>query len=167
MNQLGNWRLCRGTEMSGYGSDILAWSDRQSGLLRRIAAGERVNDADVDWPNIAEEIESVGRSERLALSSHIETIIEHLMKLEASPANEPRAGWEDTVIRARSRVDELLEASPSMRGKVPEIIAQRTGTARRLAQRSLTRHAELPLIDLSGRTYGEDQVIGDWLPTPA
>ena len=34
--------------MSGYDDDILAWSERQSALLRCIAAGERVNDADLD-----------------------------------------------------------------------------------------------------------------------
>jgi hypothetical protein len=45
-----------------YDADILAWSERQGELLRRIAAGERVNGADLDWPNIAEEIEDVGRS---------------------------------------------------------------------------------------------------------
>jgi hypothetical protein len=43
-----------------YHTDILEWSERQGALLRRIAAGERVNDTDLDWPNIAEEIESVG-----------------------------------------------------------------------------------------------------------
>jgi hypothetical protein len=31
-------------------------------LLRRIAAGERVNNADLDWPSVVEEIESVGQS---------------------------------------------------------------------------------------------------------
>ncbi len=44
-----------------YWDDILAWSERQAELLKRVAAGERLND--VDWPNIIEEIESVGRSE--------------------------------------------------------------------------------------------------------
>ena len=42
--------------------DILLWSERQAELLRRRAAGELVNDAELDWPNIAEEIEDVGRS---------------------------------------------------------------------------------------------------------
>ena len=49
--------------MSEYDTDILIWSERQATLLRRRAAGELVNDADIDWPNVAEEIESVGRSE--------------------------------------------------------------------------------------------------------
>ena len=38
--------------------DILAWSKRQADLLRRVAAGERVNDQ-VDWGNVAEEIEDI------------------------------------------------------------------------------------------------------------
>jgi hypothetical protein len=45
-----------------YDEDILAWSERQGTLLRRIAAGERVNEPDLDWGNVAEEIESAGRS---------------------------------------------------------------------------------------------------------
>jgi hypothetical protein len=57
--------------MSKYDVDIFAWSQRQGALLRRLAAGERVNDTDFDWPNIAEEIETVGRSERSAVASHI------------------------------------------------------------------------------------------------
>ncbi len=43
--------------MSHYDTDVYAWSERQGALLRRLAAGERVNDADFDWSNIAEEIE--------------------------------------------------------------------------------------------------------------
>ena len=69
--------------VNDYDLDIYAWSRRQGALLRRLAAGERVNDADLDWPNIAEEIETVGRSERAALRSRILNVIEHLMKLQS------------------------------------------------------------------------------------
>lgn len=41
-----------------YETDILTWSERQAVLLRRVAAGERAADNDMDWPRI-EEIESV------------------------------------------------------------------------------------------------------------
>jgi hypothetical protein len=78
--------------MSDYDLDFYAWSLRQGSLLRRLAAGERVNDADLDWPNIAEEIETLGRSERGAVRNCVVTIIEHLLKLQASPASEPRGG---------------------------------------------------------------------------
>jgi Domain of unknown function DUF29 len=87
-------------QMGDYDLDIYAWSQRQGALLRRLAAGERVNGSDLDWPNIAEEIETVGRSERAAVRSHILNVVEHLLKLQASPALEPRAGWEETIRRA-------------------------------------------------------------------
>lgn len=45
--------------MSEYEADILLWSEHQAELLRRLAAGERVNDQ-VDWKNLIEEVESVG-----------------------------------------------------------------------------------------------------------
>ena len=68
--------------------------------MRRIASGERVNDADVDWPNIAEEIETLARSERAAVANRIATIIEHLIKLEAN-----WLPWESlrTLVGARAR----------------------------------------------------------------
>jgi hypothetical protein len=43
-----------------YGADILLWSEKQSGLLRRLAGGERVEDQ-IDWSNVVEEIEEAGR----------------------------------------------------------------------------------------------------------
>jgi hypothetical protein len=43
-----------------YDDDILLWSAHQAALLRRRAAGELVNDAEIDWTNVAEEIEDVG-----------------------------------------------------------------------------------------------------------
>ena len=51
-----------------YERDILSWAERQSALLRRLANGERLNEA-VDWPHVIEEIEDVGRSELRACES--------------------------------------------------------------------------------------------------
>ena len=42
-----------------YDEDFVAWSERQAALLRRRAAGELVNDAEIDWTNVAEEIEAL------------------------------------------------------------------------------------------------------------
>ena len=144
--------------------DIYAWSRRQGGLLRRLAAGERVNDADLDWPNIAEEIETVGRSERTAVASHIATIIEHLIKLLASPASEPRAGWIMTIDRSRIEIERLLEDSPSLRRDVSAIVARETVRARRSARKALELHREQPRVEIESLSFGEDQVLGDWLP---
>ena len=46
-----------------YDTGIPIWPERQAELPRRRAASELVNDAEIDWPNVAEEIEDVGRSE--------------------------------------------------------------------------------------------------------
>jgi uncharacterized protein DUF29 len=150
--------------MSKYDVDIFAWSQHQGALLRRLAAGERVNDADLDWPNIAEEIETVGRSERSAVASHIANIIEHLIKLAASPATEPRLGWQATVDRGRGEVERLLEDSPSLRREVPAIISRETVRARRYARTALTSRGEQARIDLQPLAYSEEQVLGDWFP---
>jgi len=150
--------------MSDYDTDVYAWSLLQGALLRRLAAGERVNDADLDWPNIAEEIETVGRSERGAVASHITNIIEHLIKLEASPAEDQRAGWKSTVRRSRVRIENLLKDSPSLKRLVPELISEATPPGRRLADISLTDHGEVPTVDLQSLTYSPEEVLGDWFP---
>src|SRR4051812_15934137 len=71
--------------MSDYDTDILAWSERQSALLRRRATGELVNDAELDWPNIAEEIEAVARQHAHAATSLLVQALVPLLKAEAWP----------------------------------------------------------------------------------
>ncbi len=149
--------------MNDYDCDILAWSERQSGLLRRVAAGEGVNDQ-IDWLNIAEEVEALGKSEKRELRSRIATILLHLIKLQASPAIEPRLGWRETVREQRDGIQILLEDSPSLGQFVAEMIAQSLNAARRKAEASLGDRAEEPKVDLAGLDYTEDQVLGSWLP---
>ena len=150
--------------MSDYDVDFYAWTQRQGALLRRLAGGERVNDADLDWPNIAEEIETLGRSERAALASCIRNIIQHLMKLEASPAIDPRPGWRATVRRERINREALLDDNPSLKPAVDGLIARELPRARRLAVASLEEYRETPVVDPHGLAYAEEQVVGDWFP---
>jgi uncharacterized protein DUF29 len=150
--------------MNDYDLDIYAWSQRQGAMLRRLAAGERVNDADLDWPNIAEEIEAVGRSERRAVASRITNIIEHLIKLEASPATEPRAGWRATIERSRIEIEGLLQDSPSLKSAIRDIVMEETQRARRLANSALKERGETACVDVRSLSYSEDQVFGDWFP---
>jgi hypothetical protein len=147
-----------------YDFDIVEWSEQQAGLLRRRAAGELVNEAELDWPNIAEEIESLGTSERSRLRSHIGTVLEHLIKLRASPAVDPRNGWRASVRNARREIKRTLKDSPSLRSAVPRLIAEETPDARDDVAAALTDYGEHPLVDLGSLTFTEDQVIGDWFP---
>jgi Domain of unknown function DUF29 len=98
--------------MSDYDTDILTWSEHQAALLRRRAAGELVNDAEMDWPNIAEEIEDVGKSIVRGVASHLVQAILHDLKAEAWPLSREVPHW-----RAEARVqrDEARAAyAPSM-----------------------------------------------------
>jgi hypothetical protein len=49
-----------------YDTDFVTWSRQQLDLLRRRASGELVNEAEIDWPNVGEEIEALGRTEARA-----------------------------------------------------------------------------------------------------
>ncbi len=112
-----------------------------------------MNDADLDWPNIAAEIETVGRPERTAVASHIANVIEHLIKLQASPAIELRAGWNGTLGRARVEVERLLDDSPSLRREVSAIIALELPRSLQLAAIALAQHDETPRLDLQTLAY--------------
>ena len=153
--------------MNPYDADIVVWSERQGELLRRRAAGHLVNDADLDWANIAEEIESLGRSERSALRSHIATVLEHLIKLQASTATDPRNGWKETINRVRDDIDRALIDSPSMKPLVAGMITAETPRSARQVARSLALHGERSVVDLASLTFTEDQVLGDWFPASA
>jgi hypothetical protein len=149
--------------MSDYDTDLLLWSERQAALLRRAAAGERVNDQ-VDWENVAEEIESLGKRDRRELTNRIRTILTHLIKLQTSPATDSRPGWHETIIEQRAEIRTLLEDSPSLRSVVSAIIGKEMPAARAAALASLEGHNEQPLVDPAGLEFTADQVLGPWMP---
>ncbi|MBV9250584.1 MAG: DUF29 domain-containing protein [Acetobacteraceae bacterium] len=66
--------------MSGlYDADVLLWSEQQAELLRRRAANA------LDWENLAEEIEDVGRSQLNAVESLLTQALLHYLKAECWP----------------------------------------------------------------------------------
>ena len=62
-----------------YDRDFYAWANQQAALLR---AG-RLAEADIE--NIAEEIESMGRSEKRELVSRLVVLLQHLLKWQFQP----------------------------------------------------------------------------------
>jgi hypothetical protein len=99
-----------------YESDILLWSERQAHLLRRIARGERVNHADLDWPNIAEEIESVGSEQLHAVNSLLVQALLHDLKAQAWPQSRDVPHWQAEARRFRADAADRL--APSMRQRI-------------------------------------------------
>jgi hypothetical protein len=98
-----------------YEADILLWSERQRDLLRRVAAGEPVNETP-DWPNIIAEIESVGNEQRFAVESLLMRALIHMLKAEAWPLSRDVPHWqaEARVFRATAQ----SRFTPSMRQKI-------------------------------------------------
>ena len=70
-----------------YERDILLWSENQETLLRRLSAGERVNDRDLDWANLSEEIEALGRGGLRAVESLLTQAIVRRLKHACWPAS--------------------------------------------------------------------------------
>jgi hypothetical protein len=97
-----------------YWDDTLLWSDRQSALLRRLAAGERVND--VDWEHVIEEIEDVGKSELRACTSLMGRAMEHLLKLQGWPEHASSEHWRNEIFGFLR--DAAAAFTPSMRQKI-------------------------------------------------
>jgi hypothetical protein len=106
--------------MSDYDTDFLTWTERQAELLRRRAAGELVNEAEIDWQNIAEEIESVGGNTRRELRNRLARLLQHLLKWHYQPDRRSRS-WRSTIRTQRQEIDDLLADNPSLRGKLPEL----------------------------------------------
>src|SRR5215207_11736920 len=148
-----------------YDEDFLLWTKEQARLLRE--AAERGVNLPLDWENLAEEVESLGRSDRRELRSRIATIIEHLLKLEHSSVTEPREGWLDTVERSRQEAENLLKESPSLRREASEIVASAFEDFARIAVDGLIRRGEIDKRrrrELLAHPYTPDQVLGQWLP---
>jgi hypothetical protein len=99
-----------------YDDDILAWSVQQADLLRRVAAGERVGGNSVDWANVIEEIESVGRSDLHAVESLLTQAILHLLKAQAWPDSSAVPGWRAEAALFRRQAARRF--TPSMRQKL-------------------------------------------------
>ena len=144
-----------------YDEDFVRWTEEQSSALRDAA---RVGtNLPLDWENLAEEIESLGRSQRHELRSRLAVILEHLMKLEHSPAIDPRTGWKDTISRERLNIEDLLQDSPSLKYQLASMIEHLKPRVTRLATASLFGYGET-VKALLPPSYTEGQVIGDWFP---
>lgn len=149
-----------------YEQDFFAWTQEQAKALREIGQGPGSN-LPLDWENLAEEIESLGKADRSALRSHIRRILLHLLKLQFSPASEPHRGWEDSIDDSRDEINDLLGDSPSLKREVPSMIREQFPQALKRAVRDLLRHGErdaAATLKAAEIDYTEDQVLGPWFP---
>ena len=98
-----------------YDTDVLLWSERQASLLRRLAAGERINTAELDWPNVIEEIESVGSEQLHAVTSNLVQALIHMLKAEAWPLSREVPHWQAEAVVFRGNAADRFTASMRQR----------------------------------------------------
>jgi len=141
-----------------YEQDFYVWTEQQTELLRQRRFEE------LDLANLIEEVEGLGDTKKSAVLSNASVIIEHLLKLQHSPAQDPRRSWAESVVEHRTRLD--LELTPRLHqilaAELPRLYAlTRSATARKLRLYGEDAAADgLP----AACPYTMDQITGDWWP---
>ena len=143
-----------------YEEDFPLWAERQAALLR----ARRFDELDLD--NLIEEVEDLSRRERETVESHVETIMEHLVKLTLSPAERPRRGWLVTVDKQRAKLARKLTTTlrAHLEAELPALYAGlRRPVARQLEKDGVRPNALPPVCP-----YTLDQLLDpDWYPDNA
>ena len=97
--------------------DFALWCAQQGELLR---AG-RLDRLDRD--NLAEEIESLGRSDRKEIRKRLRVLLAHLLKWRYQPAKQ-KGGWKATILVQRRELVRTLEENPSLRSHPSEALEE-------------------------------------------
>jgi hypothetical protein len=126
-----------------YDEDFYAWTRDQARALRRFAA-TRPNVA-LDLGHLIEEVADLGTNQRDAVRSQLRRIIQHCLKLQHSPARDPRPGWYDTVIDARLAIEDKL--TRTLRRDIQRNLPKPYARARLAADGSLRAHGETEAAD--------------------
>lgn len=121
-----------------YEDDIYAWSQHQAAVLRRMAENPTALPNDLDVENVAEEIETLGRSELQAVESHLVRMLEHVVKAASSPSAYPATMWQAEVTREQGDAENGYR--PSMRQTLD--LERVWCRARRIAVAALEAHGE-------------------------
>ncbi len=99
-----------------YEADFYAWANQQASLLR---AG-KLSAADIQ--NIAEEIESMGKSEKRELVSRLTTLLLHLLKWKFQPGLRGNS-WRYTIKVQRRDLARHLADNPSLNAQLSTVLA--------------------------------------------
>jgi hypothetical protein len=146
------------TKTDLYEGDFYVWTEAQAALLR-----ERRFDA-LDLANLIEEVEALGRSEKSKVLNGAGVIIEHLLKLQHSPAQDPRNAWRASVRERRRRL--RRELTPRLRQIVRAELAALYAEIRDDTAALLRDHGENAAADALPKAcpYTVEQITGDWWP---
>lgn len=100
-----------------YETDFYAWTEKQAELLRQ----RNLNNLDFD--NLIEEIESLGKQQQQELISRLTILIGHLLKWEYQPTNRSRS-WIRTIREQRRQVTKIIKKNPSLKPILDEAMKE-------------------------------------------
>ena len=100
-----------------YGSDYYGWTQDQADALRRRSVNE------IDWDNLLEEIEGLGRAEESELTNRLVVLVGHLLKWRMQPTKRTRS-WVLTIREQRRRIKRLLDRNPSLKPNLDRIYGE-------------------------------------------
>ena len=105
--------------IADYNKDFYAWLMKNADLLRQ----HKFNEVDIE--HVAEELESMGKSEKRELTSRLTVLLAHLLKWKFQPAlrSISSISWKNTILTQRIDIKELLEDSPSLHYELGERLA--------------------------------------------
>lgn len=138
-----------------YERDYYTWTQEQARALRERRLEE------LDWTNVAEEIEDLGKREKYALRSQLVRLLGHLLKFaharEVMFSNNGR-GWELSIRGARSEAAMYLDENPGLRPHLDQIF----GSAYRSARLETMKALRLPDSAIpEAAPWTLDQIIDD------
>jgi hypothetical protein len=141
-----------------YNEDFYVWTESQADLLRK-----RQFDA-LDLDNLIEEVEALGRAEKSGVLNHASVIIEQLLKLQYSPAQEPRNTWRASVREHRRRLQRDL--TPRLRQILSAELSTLYGEIRDDTAARLQDHGEADAANALPADCPDalDPITGDWWP---
>jgi len=99
-----------------YETDFYGWLQHQAESMRTR------NLANLDFDNLVEEIESMGKSQQRALESRLEVLLMHLVKWQYQPRRRTPS-WQFTIKEQRRRIGKLLQKNPSLGSTLEEVLA--------------------------------------------
>ena len=144
-----------GTDVPLYDRDFHEWCGEQAARLRE-RAQSGVNDG-LDYENLAEEIESLGRADKNAIRSHIVNLLMHLLKWQFQPKRRGQS-WRTSITNARAEISYLLEDSPSLR----HTFAQTIDRAYPIAMRNAAVETKLrPEVFPADCSFTPEQLLDD------
>lgn len=139
-----------------YETDFYLWTQQQADLLRQ----GQFNRVDLDLANIAEEIESMGKRDRRAVSRYLQNVLMHLLKWRYQPERRGTS-WRMSIDNGRYQIADILEESPSLKSQMDALTTKEYSRARKNA----AGETGLPLTTFPEQCpFTVEQITGDYWP---